>query len=209
MAEVELIKTDGEPSGRTIELSDAVFARGVDPEALYQSVVTYEANQSQGTSSTLRRSEVAGGGAKPYRQKGTGRARQGSIRAPHYEGGGVVFGPKPHKAQRKLPKRMRRAAVCSALSDRLANKALVVIEPLEIDVPRTARVVELLSALELDGKGVLFILDEPRTPFYRSARNITGVEVRVAPNVSAYDVLGCDAVVLFAGAPEKLAEVWA
>lgn len=209
MAEVELRAADGMPSGTNVELSDAVFARPIDEEAVYQAVLAYQINQSIGAASTLRRHEVRGGGAKPYRQKGTGRARQGSIRAPHYEGGGSVFGPKPFRARRKLTKQLKRAAICSALSDRVACGALCVIEAPEFEEPKTKRVVDLLVSLDVVGKKVLFVLDEPREAFYKSTRNLPKVVVRIAPEFSTYDVIWSDVVVLVKGAADKLAEVWA
>ena len=208
MAEVDIRSSGGQASGRKAELSDAIFGQAVDREAVYQSVRAYQQNQSQGTRSTKTRAEVSGGGAKPYRQKGTGRARQGSNRAPHYEGGGIVHGPKPHRARQTLPKRMRRAAICSALSEKHAAGCVHVIETPAYEEPKTRRVVELLESLGLAGRRVLFVMDGESPVFYRSARNIPQVQVRVAPAFSARDVLWAQDVVLFEGAPAKLAEVW-
>jgi large subunit ribosomal protein L4 len=208
MPEISVREKSGAPSGRSVELPDGIFARKMDKNAVYQAVVAHQINRAQGTASTKTRAEVSGGGRKPYRQKGTGRARQGSTRAPHYTGGGVVHGPRPGKKRRELPKRTRRAAICSVLSDRQVAGEVYVVEPIELDEPKTKVVAEMLGGMGLTAKKVLLVLDVERPGLYRSARNIPGVEVRVAPSFSVTDVLVADAVVLVEGAAEKLAEVW-
>jgi large subunit ribosomal protein L4 len=208
MAEVDLLSTTGEASGRKVELPDAIFARPIDRDAVYQSVVAHQQNQTHGARPARTRAEVAGGGRKPWRQKGTGRARQGSTSAPHRTGGGAVFGPRGGLKRRKLPKRTRRAAILSVLSDKCSHGAVSVVEPLQMDEPKTKKVVEFLGDLKLSGRRVLFVLDEARPAFHKSVRNIPGVDVRVAPIVSAYDLLWAEHLVLFDGAVGKMAEVW-
>ncbi len=209
MPEVECYSKEGEPTGTKVNLADSVFARPVDKEAVYQAIVAYQINQHLGTAKTKTRAEVRGGGAKPWRQKGLGRARQGSIRAPQWKGGGVVFGPRGIRKRRKLPKRLKRNALCSALSARLAEQRLVVIEPFEMAQPKTKEFRAMLQALDLDGKKVLFVQGKHDPIIYKSARNLPGVEVRVAPAFSVYDILNCHTVVLTRDAVEKIEEVWA
>ncbi len=174
-----------------IEISDAVF--GVTPSVplLHQAVVRQLANRRVGTAATKTRGMVSGGGAKPYRQKGTGRARQGSKRAPHYKGGGVVFGPQPRDYRLEMPRKMRRQAIRSALSAKAAEQHLVVLDRLEFEAPRTKAMAGVLEALPV-GRKVLVVLPGTDGNVVKSARNIPGVKTLAADSVNVVDVLNHD-----------------
>ncbi|MCL5102706.1 MAG: 50S ribosomal protein L4 [Armatimonadetes bacterium] len=206
MAKVTLRNMSGESVG-DLELGAELF--GVEPNIplMHQAVVAEEANARQGTSDTKQRSEVSGGGRKPFRQKGTGRARQGSIRAPHYYHGGVVFGPHPRSYSKALPKKMRRGALKCALSARLADEAVVVVDEIKLDEISTKKMAAFLDSMEVYGKA-LVVLDGITEEIRKSSRNIPGVELRVAPGVSVRDVLNADRIVMTRGAVEKLQEVF-
>jgi large subunit ribosomal protein L4 len=165
---------------KNIELDDRVF--GIKPNAavVHQAVVTQEANARQGTHDTRTRGEVAGGGKKPYRQKGTGYARQGSKRAPHYKGGGIVFGPHPRSYAKALPRKMRRLALRSVLSSRAADEAITIVDAFGIDAPRTKLLLEALATLGAS-EGALIVLGERSETVFRAARNLDQVHV-VTPN---------------------------
>jgi large subunit ribosomal protein L4 len=157
-----------------------------------------------GTHSTKNRSAVSGGGAKPYRQKGTGRARQGSTRSPQFAGGGVVFGPVPRGYAHKLPKKMRRAALTSALTQALEGGAIVVVDDLDVDAYKTRRVVEMLGSLGLEGERVLIVTEDARPMLEASARNIPGVGLVRAEGVNVYDVLRHSKILITRSALEAL-----
>jgi large subunit ribosomal protein L4 len=165
---------------KNIELDDRVF--GIKPNAavVHQAVVAQEANARQGTHDTRTRGEVAGGGKKPYRQKGTGYARQGSKRAPHYKGGGIVFGPHPRSYAKALPRKMRRLALRSVLSSRAADEAITIVDAFGIDAPRTKLLLEALAPLGAS-EGALIVLGERSETVFRAARNLDQVHV-VTPN---------------------------
>jgi large subunit ribosomal protein L4 len=171
-------------------------------------VVAHLAKLRQGTHDTLSRGEVSGGGAKPYRQKGTGRARQGSIRAPHFRHGGIVFGPHPRSYEVDLPKKMRRLALRSAFSTKAGESAIIVMDDLKLDAISTKRLVEILDKIGAEGK-TLIVLSEPNDTLLKSARNIPSVQVRIAPSVSTYDLLNADQVVLTKASLKKIQEVHA
>lgn len=196
MPRVMVYSTAGKATGREVELPEPVFADRVHEGAVHAAVLAYEMNQSKARAKTRSRGEVRGGGRKPWRQKGTGRARQGSTRAPHWTGGGTVFGPTGVLKRRHLPKRIRRAAVRSVLSARTADDRVLAIEPLSLESPSTAQMAKVLDGMGLKGERVCVILAEHRPEAYRSLRNIEGVVVRVAPSFCAYDVVRCDAVVI-------------
>lgn len=168
----------------------------VNASALYHAVRAYLNHQRQGTHSTKTRAEVSGGGRKPYRQKGTGRARQGTIRAPHYVGGGIVFGPKPRRYRTGLPRKVKRLARQSALNSRATEGAFVVIEDLAFEEPKTRRLVELIGKLGLDDRKVLILTADHREAVYRSGRNVPDVHVMRYQDASAYEVLWADTVVV-------------
>lgn len=191
-----------------IALSDAIFAITPNASAMHLCVVAYLANQRQGTQSTLTRAEVRGGGKKPWRQKGSGRARQGSIRSPHWTHGGVALGPKPREYGKTVNKKVRRLAMKSALSSKVAAEELIVLDSLEMNEIKTKEVVSVLKALET-GKKVLIVLPEKNETVYRSARNIKGVKTTLVSTLNVYDILNCDSLVVLKDAVSKIEEVYA
>ncbi len=176
------------------------FDGTVNEAALYHAVRAFRNHQRQGTHSTKTRAEVSGGNRKPYRQKGTGRARQGTIRAPHYAGGGVVFGPKPRRYRTAVPRKVKRLARQSALNARAKDGALLVIEDLAFEEPKTRRLVELIAKMGLDDRKVLLLTADHREAVYRSGRNVPDVHVMRYQDASAYDVLWAETVVVEEGA---------
>lgn len=191
-----------------IALSDAIFAITPNASAMHLCVVAYLANQRQGTQSTLTRAEVRGGGKKPWRQKGSGRARQGSIRSPQWTHGGIALGPKPREYGKTVNKKVRRLAMKSALSSKVAAEELVVLDSLEMNEIKTKEVVSVLKALET-GKKVLIVLPEKNETVYRSARNIKGVKTTLVSTLNVYDILNCDSLVVLKDAVSKIEEVYA
>ncbi|MDH7600830.1 MAG: 50S ribosomal protein L4 [Armatimonadota bacterium] len=206
MAKVSVRNMSGEAVG-DIELKPEVFEVEPNIALMHQAVVTEEANERLGTADTKTRAEVSGGGRKPYRQKGTGRARQGSIRAPHYTHGGVVFGPHPRSYEKKLPKKMRRGAIRSALSAKLAEGAVVIIDELKLDKISTKAMAAFLDSVEAFGR-TLIVLDTITEEVRLSARNIPGVELRLAPAVSVREILNAEKIIMTKAAAEKLQEVF-
>ena len=191
-----------------IALSDAIFAITPHDSAMHLCVVAYLANQRQGTQSTLTRAEVRGGGKKPWRQKGSGRARRGSIRSPQWTHGGVALGPKPREYGKTVNKKVRRLAMKSALSSKVAAEELIVLDSLEMNEIKTKEVVSVLKALET-GKKVLIVLPEMNETVYRSARNIKGVKTTLVSTLNVYDILNCDSLVVLKDAVSKIEEVYA
>lgn len=191
-----------------IALSDAIFAITPNASAMHLCVVAYLANQRQGTQSTLTRAEVRGGGKKPWRQKGSGRARQGSIRSPQWTHGGIALGPKPREYGKTVNKKVRRLAMKSALSFKVAAEELIVLDSLEMNEIKTKEVVSVLKALET-GKKVLIVLPEKNETVYRSARNIKGVKTTLVSTLNVYDILNCDSLVVLKDAVSKIEEVYA
>ena len=191
-----------------INLSDAVF--GIEPNTtvMHMAVVAYLANQRQGTQSTLTRSEVSGGGKKPWRQKGTGHARQGSTRAPQWYHGGVALGPKPREYGFTLNKKERRLAIQSALSDKVLNNNLIVLDALKCDEYKTKTVVECLAAIGAAKKS-LIILSENDSKAIRSASNIKGVKTAQVNTINTYDIINADTLVIVKDAVAKIEEVYA
>ncbi len=191
-----------------IALSDAIFAITPNASAMHLCVVAYLANQRQGTQSTLTRAEVRGGGKEPWRQKGSGRARQGSIRSPQWTHGGIALGPKPREYGKTVNKKVRRLAMKSALSSKVAAEELIVLDSLEMNEIKTKEVVSVLKALET-GKKVLIVLPEKNETVYRSARNIKGVKTTLVSTLNVYDILNCDSLVVLKDAVSKIEEVYA
>lgn len=191
-----------------LALAESVF--GIEPNsyAMHLCVVNYLANQRQGTQSTRTRSEVSGGGKKPWKQKGTGRARQGSTRAPQWTHGGIAHGPKPREYGFSINKKVRRLAMKSAFSSKVAAEELVVLDDLELDAIKTKEVVKVLTALET-GKKVLIVLPENNDVLYRSARNIAGVKVSTVNTLNVYDILNCDTMLVLKDSVAKIEEVYA
>jgi large subunit ribosomal protein L4 len=188
---------------REIDLDDRVF--GIEPNAavVHQAVVTQQANARQGTHDTRTRGEVAGGGKKPYRQKGTGYARQGSRRAPHYRGGGIIFGPHPRSYEKALPRKMRRLALRSVLSSRAAESALTVVDTFSLETPKTKVLLETLSTLGAV-TGALIVLSERSDPVLRAARNLEHVHVVTPNGLNLLDLLRLPRVILAEAAITEL-----
>jgi large subunit ribosomal protein L4 len=207
MAKISLKNMAGDQIG-DLELKAEVFEVEPNIALMHQAVVAEQANIRQGTADTKTRSEVSGGGAKPYRQKGTGRARQGSIRAPHYYHGGIVFGPEPRSYRKAMPKKMRRSALRSALSARVADDAVVVVDEIRLDGISTRKMVSFLDGVEATRR-TLVVLDSASNEILLSSRNIPGVELRIAPGVSVRDVLNADKIVMTRAAVTKFEEVFA
>jgi large subunit ribosomal protein L4 len=192
-------------SGDAFQLPEELFDGVVNEAALHQVVKAYLANQRQGTHSTKTRAEVAGGSKKAWRQKGTGRARQGSIRAPHWRGGGIVFGPTPRSYRQEVPKKVKALARRSAFNTRAQNDEIVVLEAFDFDAPRTRAAVELLRKMGVaDAKRVLVLTDGNKDNVYLSLRNLPNVEILPFAQASAYEVLKAKQVVIEAGALEGL-----
>ena len=190
-----------------IQLNDKVFAVEVNADAMHQVVVALLANKRQGTQSAKTRAEVRGGGIKPWRQKGTGRARQGSIRAPQWIKGGVVFAPKPRDYRMSIPKSMRRVAMLSALTSKVQNDEMIVLDSLTLEAPKTKEVVKMLNAF--NAKKTLIVTAEANETVYKSARNIEGVEVLPVNNINVYDLLKYPKVIMTKDAVSKIEEVYA
>ncbi|MGH7510841.1 MAG: 50S ribosomal protein L4 [Gemmatimonadales bacterium] len=201
----------GAKRGANFPLPAEYFDGTVNEPVLHQAVKVYLNNQRQGTAQTKTRSFVSGGNQKPWKQKGTGRARQGSIRAPHWRGGGTVFGPQPRDYSTEIPRKVRRLARQSALNARAREGALHVVERLAFPTPKTAQLAELLGSLGLDGRKALVLTAGHNANAYLSGRNLPAVEVMPYPEASAYDILWSDAVIVEEGAltgvmPEPLPE---
>jgi len=190
-----------------MELNESVFATEVNEYALHQVVVALLANKRQGTQSTKTRSEVRGGGIKPWRQKGTGRARQGSIRAPQWIKGGIVFAPKPRDYRVSVPKSMRKVAMKSALTSKVQENQMIILESLNFDAPKTKSMLEMLKALEANK--ALIITAESNEVVYKSARNIQGISVIPANNINVYDLLKYEKLIITKDAVSKIEEVYA
>ena len=205
MTKVSVLSQTGASVGE-IELNDAIF--GIEPNeaVLFDAVIAQRASLRQGNHKVKNRSEVAGGGRKPWRQKGTGRARQGSIRSPQWRGGGIVFGPTPRSYSYKLPKKVRRLALKSALSAKVLEQNFVVLDALHLDAPKTKDFAAILKALEINKKA-LFVTAELNENVALSARNIPGVTVLTATGINVLDLLGHDKVVFTKDAVNKVEEV--
>lgn len=207
MANVAVVDMTGKKVG-TMSLNDAVF--GIEPNAvvMHMAVVNYLANQRQGTQSTLTRSEVSGGGRKPWRQKGTGHARQGSTRATQWIHGGIALGPKPRDYSYTLNKKVKRLALKSALSDKVLNKSLIVLDALTLDTYKTKAVADCLKAIGA-AKKTLLVVDEGNSIAVKSAANIAGLKTAAFNTINTYDILNADTLVLVKAAAEKIQEVYA
>jgi large subunit ribosomal protein L4 len=206
MPTVGLFNKEGKKVG-DFQLSDNVFGVEVNKFALHQVVVALLANKRQGTQSAKTRAEVSGGGIKPWRQKGTGRARQGSIRAPQWIHGGMVFAVKPRDYRISVPKSMRRVAMKSALTSKVNDEQMLILESLELEVPKTKEIVKMLNAL--DAKKTLIVTAESNENIYKSARNIQGIEIMPVNNLNVYDLLKYDKFVITKDAVSKIEEVYA
>jgi 50S ribosomal protein L4, bacterial/organelle len=207
MPNLKVLDMTGKEVG-SIELSDVVFGAEVNAAVLHTAVRIHLMNQRQGTQSTLTRTEVSGGGKKPWRQKGTGRARQGSTRSPQWRHGGVALGPKPRDYRLQMNKKARRVAFISAVSSKVNNSDFVVIDAIKTDEYKTKTMVNMLKAVGAKRK-TLVVLSEADSKVIRSMSNIPGVRTVQANTVSVYDVLNCDTCVFVKAAVEKLEEVYA
>jgi len=207
MPKVALYNQNGSTVGE-IELNDSVFGIEPNKHVLFEAVVMQRASLRQGTHKVKNRSEVSGGGRKPWRQKGTGRARHGSIRSPQWRGGGTVFGPTPRSYAYKLPKKVRRLAIKSALSSKVLDNNIVVLEDLTLEKPKTKDIVNILNALSVKNKA-LIVTGDYNEAVALSARNIPGVTVVTASGVNVLDVLNHDKLVITKAAVEKVEEVLA
>ncbi len=207
MPTLSLYNTQGEQVGE-IELADNIFAAEVNEAVMHQAVLTYLANRRMGTADTKVRSEVRGGGRKPWRQKGTGRARHGTIRSPLWKGGGVTFGPHPRSYRMTLPKKVRRLAIKSALSSKVNSGSLIVLDNLVMEAPKTKEMVRVLGSLNT-GRKVLIVTDAPQENVIKSARNIPGVKTLNANQLNVYDILNNDNMVITRDAVSRVEEVFA
>ena len=206
MPSVKVYKMDGSVAGE-MQLSDKIFNAEYNEPLIHQAIVTRLANDRQGTKSTLTRTEVRGGGAKPWRQKGTGRARQGSIRAPQWTKGGVVFAPKSRDFTKKMNVEAKRQALFSALSKKVADGELLVVDKLEVSAPKTKEMVKFLDALKLD-KRTLVVMDNDDVNVILAARNIQKLSTMPVAEINTYEVVANAKVVLTKGAVEKIQEVY-
>ncbi|MBR1532909.1 MAG: 50S ribosomal protein L4 [Ruminococcus sp.] len=207
MPNVQVVDMQGKKVS-SVDLADSIF--GIEPNAavMHQMVVCYLANQRQGTQSALTRSEVSGGGRKPWRQKGTGRARQGSTRAPQWYHGGVVFAPKPRDYRLSVNKKVKRLAMKSAFSSKAQAEEIIVIDSIALDEIKTAKIVEMLKAVGSEKKA-LIVLPEVDEKVIKSARNIKGVKTAQVNELNVYDILNADKLIIAEGALAKIEEVYA
>ena len=214
MATVEVINMNGEKTGE-IDLKDNIFGIEANQNAMHTAVIYYLANQRQGTKCTKTRAEVRGGGRKPWRQKGTGRARQGSIRSPQWRKGGVVFAPKPRDFSFKINKKLKRLAIKSALSTRLSEKKLIVMDKLELDEIKTKVFAKIVMNINLNGKKTLFVINNNAEDLKSSknvilsARNLFNVKTIASDLINTYTVLNHEYLVLTIDAVNKIQEVFA
>ena len=206
MANVSVYNIEGKEVG-SIELNDAVFGVEVNEHLVHMAVVNQLANNRQGTQSAKTRSEVSGGGRKPWRQKGTGHARQGSTRAPQWTGGGIVFAPKPRDYSFKMNKKEKRIALLSALSSKVADNKIVVLDEFKLDEIKTKKFVEVMNNLKVEN--ALVVLEGENKNVVLSGRNIPSVKVTATNEINTYDVLKYTTLVVTKAAVEKLEEVYA
>ena len=207
MPNTAIYNMEGKELGK-IELNEAVFGIEPNESAVHTVVVNYLANQRQGTQSALTRAEVRGGGIKPWRQKGTGRARQGSIRAPQWTGGGVVFAPKPRIYRTSVNKKLKKLAMQSVLSAKAQSENIIVLDALTVEAIKTKTVTEMLKNLNVSGKALLVTKDADKN-VYMSARNIPGVDTAFVGTVNVYDILNHTKLIVAKDAVELLEEVYA
>ncbi|MCI9273657.1 MAG: 50S ribosomal protein L4 [Clostridiales bacterium] len=207
MPKVAVLDMQGKEVG-SVELSDAIF--GIEPNAtvMHHMVKNYLANQRQGTQSALTRAEVSGGGKKPWRQKGTGHARQGSTRAPQWTHGGIVFAPKPRSYRYTVNRKVKRLAMKSAFSTKVIDNNLIVLDSIQLDEFKTKTIAAMLNALGADRKA-LIVLPEVNEKIIKSARNIPGVKTAQVNTLNVYDMLGADKLIVLKDAVSKIEEVYA
>lgn len=206
MPKVDLLNMEGKKVG-DIELAENIFAVEVNEHAMHEVVLNYLANQRQGTQSTKTRSEVSGGGKKPWKQKGTGRARQGSIRAPQWIKGGIALGPKPRSYKYTLNKKVKRLALKSALTTKVQENNIIVLDSLEFDEIKTKNMVKVLENIKVEK--ALVVLDETNANVQLSARNIPNVKSALVNTINTYDLLKYQTLVITKAAVKKIEEVYA
>lgn len=207
MPKLDILNISGDRVGE-IELNENVYGAEVNEHVLYEVVKNYLANQRQGTQSAKTRAEVRGGGKKPFRQKGTGNARQGTIRAPHFVGGGVAFAPKPRDYSYKLPKKVKRLAFRSALSSKINEGEVIILDSLAFDAPKTKEMINVLSNIKAERKALVVTLEKDEN-VVKSASNIKGVGSAFVGSLNVYDILNHTSLVLTKEAAEKIGEVYA
>lgn len=207
MPNVAMYNMSGESVG-TIDLSDVVFGQEVNKVALHEVIKNYLANQRQGTQSTKTRTEVSGGGKKPWRQKGTGRARQGSTRAPQWMGGGIALGPKPRDYRYTINKKLRKLAFKSALSSKVEDSTIVVVDNIELEAIKTKTIADMIAKLPVEGSALIVTADKNEM-VYRSAKNIEGVSTTFVGQMNVYELLKYEYMVVTKDAVAKIEEVYA
>lgn len=207
MPKVDILNVSGERVGE-IELNENIFGAEVNMSVLHEVVKNYLANQRQGTQSAKTRAEVRGGGRKPFKQKGTGNARQGTISAPHYVGGGVAFAPKPRSYRYSLPKKMRRVGMFSALSSKVEANSVVVLDELTLEAPKTKDMINILRNLKTEKKA-LVVLGSKNDNVVKSVSNIPGVQATFVGEMNVYDILNHGTFVITKEAVDKIEEVYA
>ncbi len=191
-----------------LELSEGIFGIEVNEHAVYEVVKNQLANKRQGTQSAKTRAEVRGGGKKPWRQKGTGRARQGSIRAPHFTGGGVVFAPKPRDYSYRVPKKLRRLALKSVLTSKVENGEIIIVDNIDFDAPKTKEMAKFLSNIKADKKA-LIVMGDKNENVIKSAKNIPNVGTALVNTINVYDIMNCNSFIITKDAVKKVEEVYA
>ena len=206
MPELNLYNSNGENVGN-IALNDKVFDIEINEHVVHEAVTAQLAAKRAGTAKTKTRGEVSGGGRKPWRQKGTGRARHGSIRSPIWVGGGTTFGPQPRSYEKNIPKKVKKLAVKSVLTDKVKEDSLVVIDGFDLEQPKTKKMVSILDNLNAKDQKVLIVLDNITDNVYKSARNLPGVRVVSSNQVTVYDVLNSDKVIMQEDAVSQVEEV--
>lgn len=206
MAKVSIVKMTGEQMGE-LDLNDSIFGIEINEHAVHSVVKNYLANQRQGTQSAKTRSEVRGGGRKPFRQKGTGRARQGSRVAPNHVGGGIIFAPKPRDYRYSLPKKLRRLAMKSALTSKVVEKEIIVVDTLVMEAPKTKEMVKVLSNINADKKA-LIVMDGKDENVIKSAANIPGVKTTLVTTLNVYDIINHNSFIVTKDAVHKIEEVY-
>ena len=208
MMKLDVYKIDGTQEGSSVELSEDVFGIEPNDHVIYLAVKAYLANQRQGTHKTKERSEVRGGGKKPWNQKGRGSARAGTTRSPIWVGGGTVFGPKPRNYRQKLNKKVNRLARKSALSYKASASQIVIVEDFNYDTPKTKDFAQMLNALKINGKKTLLLTGEHLENVYKAGRNVEKVSVLEAQKASTYDLLNHQVLLLQKSAVDKLVSVF-
>ena len=205
---LEIYKIDGKSSGKKVKLDDTIFGIQPNDHAIYLSVKALLANQRQGTHKAKERAEVRGGGKKPWRQKGRGTARAGTIRSPLWIGGGTIFGPRPRDYRQKLPKKLRQLARKSALSYKVKDEQILVVEDFTFEKPATKDFVSFINAMNLNGKKILLLTGKNDTNVYKSGRNISKVNVLEASKASTYDILNNQLLILQHSAIDAISETF-